>query len=310
LFAGAYALYVLPACVSWRERLRALALAALAPCAWAAFDLAVTGDPLYSLHGTQGLAVTLDRPRDLTAALLSAPTSMSTVLGTTVALAGIVGGVAAILTLYRRALLPVAMIAVGLCCFIALGLAGLPILSRYLMVPIVALCLFAAVAVFGWSRLEHRGWLRATWMVVSLAIAGMLATGVPHNVHQLQRVNRFMSLHTTIEQDLHALAADPVWNVRGDREVRVMTRRAVPLLAVWLDLPSSRVSASDLAPDARVLVVAPATDRIRRSYFSLTTPRWEPVPRPGWRELYRNGSWVLYETAGGHEPGRPAARPS
>jgi hypothetical protein len=118
LFAVAYALYLLPACGDLRSRLRRLAPAAIAPCVWAAFDLVVTGDPLHSLHGTQQLAAQLERPRGLASAVTTVPISLVDVLGAPLALVGLVGCLAATLMFYRRALLPTALIGIGLCCFL------------------------------------------------------------------------------------------------------------------------------------------------------------------------------------------------
>ena len=56
-----------------RGEWRWLALALAAPVLWAAMDLAVTGDPLHSLHGTRALAEELGRPRNTGTALSAAP---------------------------------------------------------------------------------------------------------------------------------------------------------------------------------------------------------------------------------------------
>src|SRR4051795_11376705 len=62
LLAGLYFLWMWPS-VTPRERVRLVALAALAPLLWALIDLIVTGDPLHSLHGTAALAEEGDRRR-------------------------------------------------------------------------------------------------------------------------------------------------------------------------------------------------------------------------------------------------------
>src|SRR4051794_39433561 len=50
---------------TWPERIRYAALAAVGPLAWVALDAIVTGDPLFSLHHTGGLAEDLGRSRPL-----------------------------------------------------------------------------------------------------------------------------------------------------------------------------------------------------------------------------------------------------
>src|SRR5580693_7113554 len=64
VLSGAYWLWC-----SWRAdnstRLRYLALAAIAPVVWAGLDAIVTGNPLYSLTATAGLASELERTQGL-----------------------------------------------------------------------------------------------------------------------------------------------------------------------------------------------------------------------------------------------------
>ena len=55
LYAGAYWLWLFPA-RDWPDRLKLLALAAAAPVIWALSDLVITGDLLWSFHGTHDLA--------------------------------------------------------------------------------------------------------------------------------------------------------------------------------------------------------------------------------------------------------------
>jgi len=63
--AGLYALRI-GWRASWGVRARAVGAAAVAPVLWVLTDLAVTGDPLFSLLHTDGLALELQRERPLT----------------------------------------------------------------------------------------------------------------------------------------------------------------------------------------------------------------------------------------------------
>src|SRR5580704_15155194 len=60
VLSGVYWLWCYPRS-SWRTRLGNLAIAATAPLIWAGLDLIVTGNPLYSLTATAGLAQELER---------------------------------------------------------------------------------------------------------------------------------------------------------------------------------------------------------------------------------------------------------
>jgi hypothetical protein len=298
LFTGAYVLYRLGSCDDLPSRLRVVALGAFAPLAWAACDLVVTGDPLYSLHGTTQLAAALERPRGLAAAIATMPVALVETLGTPLALTGLMGCVVAMLLLYRRSLLPVAMLGVGLSSFLALGVFGLPILSRYLIVPIAIVGLFASVALAGWIGLDRDHRLRRPWMAGSAVLAGILAISLSVTVQRDRNVVSMLSAQSTIERDLHTLASMPAWSRRGDRTVHVTTRRAVPLLAGWLGVPIQNVSADEPRPGSSALVIRPASPEVALRFRSATTPPWldEVDATVTSRELYRNGSWILSET--------------
>lgn len=129
LFTAAYVAYLLLADARVRP-LRLLALAAIAPCAWALFDLAVTGDPLHSLHGTQALAAEVGRARGAGTALDAIGPAFVDFLGSPLALAGMAGAVLSLAVLRRRALLPAATPGLGLVAFVAIGAAGLAVIPR------------------------------------------------------------------------------------------------------------------------------------------------------------------------------------
>ena len=104
-----------------RRRRYALALAA-APIIWALTDLAVTGDPLHSLHATSELADDLGRERGLD----EVPGSFVSFVGDTVrppvALLAPVGVVLAVRQLGWRALrVPLALFAAGVITFVGTG---------------------------------------------------------------------------------------------------------------------------------------------------------------------------------------------
>ncbi len=158
-----------------RERLALAALVAVAPVVWALVDLAVTGDPLYSLHGTNALADLLGRERGISHVPKAFVTYLSDVARPPVALAGVIGLVLALRRFgAARMAVPLALLGAGALTFVATGIAGLSIIQRYLTVPAVALCILAGYAVLGYTTLEP-GPLRARWR---LAAAGALVAGL------------------------------------------------------------------------------------------------------------------------------------
>ncbi|MEA2422103.1 MAG: hypothetical protein QOF55_1202, partial [Thermoleophilaceae bacterium] len=133
LLSLAYLAYLIaprPRAVS--VRLCALALAA--PLIWCAFDLVTTGAPLNSLTTTQDLAGTLQRERGVLSAFSDTPVNLQAILGSEIAWAGLAVCAVALLLAQQRALVPFGALVTGLLGFIALGVANLPLLTRYLIV--------------------------------------------------------------------------------------------------------------------------------------------------------------------------------
>ncbi|MDQ3850604.1 MAG: hypothetical protein M3296_08335, partial [Actinomycetota bacterium] len=175
LLSGAYFLWcATPA--GWSQRVRLAVLAAFAPLLWTGVDAAVTGAPLFSLTHTSGLAEELGRQRGLS----DVPDAMLAFLRgldkAPVFSAGIVGLLVATLLVPRRARVPLALLLVGLATFVLVGVAGLSVISRYLLVPSLMVMVFAAVALGGWTMLREgvalrRGWALAAGLVIAYGLA-------------------------------------------------------------------------------------------------------------------------------------------
>ena len=153
------------------------ALVVAAPLVWALWDLVVTGDPLWSLHGTRELAEELERPRAIDTALSAVPSYLRDALGDPIVWLGLAGAAGGLLSFYERSLLPAALAAAGMLGFLALGLADLPLLIRYLLVPAVMLCLFCGLLAFGWTALPRSDPAWRAWVaggVVCLVVTAAL----------------------------------------------------------------------------------------------------------------------------------------
>ena len=174
VLAGLYWLRCLPG-GELRERAILLALVAIAPLLWALVDLAVTGDPLFSLHSTSALAESLGRERGLRNVPSSFVTFLADLARPPVALAGVVGLVLAVRRFgVRRMAVPLALVGTGAIAFVAIGIGGLSLIPRYLTLPAVALCVLAGYAVVGFTTLPA-GAARERWRRLAL---GALAVGV------------------------------------------------------------------------------------------------------------------------------------
>ncbi|MCW3010849.1 MAG: hypothetical protein JWO90_1253, partial [Solirubrobacterales bacterium] len=259
ILAGAYWLWIVrgsprtpqggrPPLMRWRPDLAALA--GVAPVLWALSDLAITGDPLYSLNATSELAEALGRERGIA----NVPTNFVSFLADTarppVFAAALLGAVLAWRARARlRALhVPLALFGAGTVTFVGTGAAGLSILPRYLTVPAVALCLLAGYAVLGFTTLPP-GRTRTLWQrgAVGAAVVGaaflVLKAG---SFAALARELRFIErTHTTVV----ATAADP--RVRQCAPVTLPTYRLIPDLRFELDAPEADVRArSEVGADA------------------------------------------------------------
>src|SRR5205085_9841077 len=85
-------------------------------------------------------------------------------------LLGAVAGLAfAVLAAPRRAAMPLVLFLSGLATFVLIGIAGLSVIERYLIVAALALLVFAAVALGGFTMLRP-GRVRAAWGIVATAL--------------------------------------------------------------------------------------------------------------------------------------------
>jgi len=230
---------------TWGARVRYAALAAAGPVVWALTDLAVTGDPMFSLTHTSGLAEELGRAKGLSAVPSSTVDFLVRLDKAPVVIAGLIGlGLAAYLV-PKRIGMPVALFIVGLGTFVMVGVAGLSVIQRYLLVPSLMVMVFAAVALGGWTMLRPGTRVRTAWAVAALLAVG---GGV---VFTATRVN----LHV-FENEL---------NFRGDARDGLEALLDKPEIRAGLACGPISVPNHKLIPDVRWLLDLPEGDVIARS---------------------------------------------
>src|SRR5436309_3248203 len=108
LFLAAYWLWLFPA-LDWPARLRYAALAAAAPAIWLLSDLLVTGDALWSLHGTRDLAQQLGRKTGIVNVPKVMPRRLGEIMRLPELIASVIGFVAGLKWTRDRTLLPAAI---------------------------------------------------------------------------------------------------------------------------------------------------------------------------------------------------------
>jgi hypothetical protein len=168
LLSGLYFLWCfLPA--DWPTRLRYAALTAAPPVIWVLLDWWATGDPKFSLTHTSGLAEELGRTAGLSDVPHATVHFLKNLDKVPVFYAGIAGLIAAVVLVPRRVRMPLALLVIGLGTFGLVGVAGLSVIDRYLLVPSLLVMVFAAVAVAGWAMLRASP-IRTLWAVGSVAL--------------------------------------------------------------------------------------------------------------------------------------------
>lgn len=286
LFSGAYLVWLW---VGGERDLRLVTLAAAAPVLWVVHDLALTGEPLYSLTGTRENAGELGRVTGLQNVPLYGPRRLGEIVREPV-LVGAVGGLALALGWFRRrtALLVVAE-ALAVLAFGALALAGLPIITRYLLLPATLAAILCGAGALGWARLAPGEPGRRAWMAFGALVAVLLVLFAPSQADRLRRLERSIAIQERILADLEALPAAAL----RCRPVAVPNRRPVPHLALAFGLDPARVRVG--AVGAARTYVGPSSRAVAERFIFDRRDPVRVLPRlpPGFRPVAGNASWTV-----------------
>ena len=302
LLAGLYFLWMSWR-ATWRERLKWAAWAAAAPVGWCLVDYAVTADPLFSLHYTSDSAEDLGRSRTLSELPGAIPDFLATIVKVPVLLAGLAGVVLAVLLVPKRALWPGVLALTGLGTFVAIGVAGLSVIERYLIVASLAVLVFAAVAVAGWTLLEP-GRVRTVWATAAgLGVAFVVVLTAAHL--DLRRFDNELRFRGDAHTALTRVMNDP--DVEAALRCGPLTlpnHKLVPDARWVADLPFERVYAraqigTKTYPRPRQrrgvwLVVIDRFAIFKQAYTNDLDPATIELPPAGWRLGARSGAYAAY----------------
>ncbi|MBA2347184.1 MAG: hypothetical protein H0V81_02720 [Solirubrobacterales bacterium] len=294
LLSGAYFLWMFRGS-SWRQRGLYAALTWIGPAIWVSLDWWATGDPLFSQTHTSELAGSLGRNKPIGEVPGLAVKYLINLDKAPIFAAGLGGLALAVYLVPRRVSAPAAVWGVGLGTFLLIGLAGLSVIDRYLLVPSLMMMVFAGVAFAGWSMLEP-GRVRTGWM----AAAGILAlAAVAYTVPRISLTSFDTDLrfrgesHTALEQ---VLAAPAVQRGLACGPVSVPSHKLVPDTRWILDRGEAGVYARadpeggaqpkrDIGrlPDRGVaLFVVNRTAMLRQAIVDSGDDPLDSVPAPGW----------------------------
>ena len=241
LLSGLYWLWLFPG-ATWRERVKSALLVGAAPIIWMATDLIVTGDPLFSQNHTSGLAEELGRNRGIGDVPSATVNFLKSLVKLPVAVAGLVGFALAAWLTPTRLRVPLALFVGGVLTFVAVGVAGLSVINRYLLVPSLMVMVFAAVALTGWTMLRE-GRARRVWALLALGavLFGVVWTALRVD---LTRLDNELNFRGNSHNSLVDLLDDP--KVRAAAKcgpVLTPNHRLIPDVRWILDLPEDRVIA-------------------------------------------------------------------
>lgn len=280
VLSGVYWLWCLPG-ASNATRLRRLALVLSAPVIWVALDAIVTGNPLYSLTATAGLAQELERTQGLSSVISSVWTFSERIDKVPVVLGGLAGIPLAIWIAPRRTLVALATTVLLYAVFVMEGAGGASVIDRYLLGGATLLLLFCAVSLGGWAMLERGSLLRRVWIVGASALI-LYGGASAASTLSLSTLQNTLAYHEEFHAGLAQALRDPA--------VAAQLRRC-PLLS----LPDNK-----LIPDARwILDSVGQHDIVARSEARADardgSPELQDRIREGSVAVYPLGSAIFYE---------------
>jgi hypothetical protein len=297
VLSGLYWLWLAPR-ASWGQRIRYAVLAAVGPLLWCLTDAVVTGDPLFSLHYTSSSAEELGRQRTLSEIPSSIPYFFSSLVKLPVLIGAVVGLVIAAVVTPKRMLVPLALLASGIGTFALVGLAGLSVIERYLIVGALALLVFAAVSLGGFTMLRPGSLPRRAWALGALALVvyGLVFTVTRVNPDRFVNELRFRGdAHAALEQVLREPAVKA-----GLRcgPLTVPNHKLVPDARWVAGLPEGRVLAradEDVKVDRGVgLYVTSRFALFKHAFSDPADPPTIQVPPAGFRRVATSAYYAVY----------------
>jgi hypothetical protein len=277
VLAGAYGLWLGRGGIA--ARARALAPAFAAPAIWAALDLIVTGNPLFSIQHTDALAAELQREIPLSEIPYQTVLLLAEILKWPLLALAVVGAVLAVRGRVQPLAVPAVVAVVTIATYLVIATGGLAKVYRYLLLAGIGGVLLAALALSGWARLDRASPWRRPW--IALAVAAVVLGGAYTAAH-LRPAGLVEQLRerTAIRTELTALLNAPaVAAARHCGPVSVPNHKLLPEIRWALGVPERGVRArSDRTFDATEPGVAVT---VRRKYELRPALNVAAVPADG-----------------------------
>ncbi len=280
---------------SARELAALTLLAAAAPLVWIASDLAITGDPLWSLSNTRRTAETLDRMSGIANVPEYIPRRIGEILRPPVLAGAAIGGVLSLVWLRRRALLGASAGVIAVVVFAAFATAGLPIDTRYAFLAAAILAIFCGAGAFGWMLLARDHPYRRAWMVAGGLVLVALIAYAPAQYRSAHHELDALANQERIQNDLLALVDDRAIAVRCG-PIGVPNHAPVPLLALYLKTSPRNIVSPEAGHISSGIYVDPASSEVETDYVLDRHDPVEPVSVPrGFYQTHADRSWRIFE---------------
>ena len=274
---------------------------------WVLFDAITTGNPLYSLTGTQETVESLKRQTGPVDLVLYGPRRLGEVMQWPGMIGGFGGLVLGICLLRRRSALGFVAVILALLAFAFLAAAGLAIIARYTMLAGAILSIFFALALLGWRFIDRGNPWRLRWQVFAGIVLLMVLIWLPNQWNLDKQVHTDMVNQGQIENDLSDLVDEGAFSPECG-PIAVPNHRAVPRLAFGLDVrPTDIVSASEAVSGEEKekleeikhqggYWVQPASEFVIHNYIldPNDTTNFKIEAPPGFHQVAGNESWLIY----------------
>ncbi|MBI4898336.1 MAG: hypothetical protein HY827_08200 [Actinobacteria bacterium] len=280
------------------------ALVAAAPAIWLGWDWIVTGDPMYSVSSTREVAGQLNRQKSLPQAVWLLPRMVGGSEQALFPIAGTLGLGLAIYALRARMLMLIGLAATGVLTYLLIAVAGLSVISRYLVIPSIVMCIGTAFALVGWVQLTGRSRRVGVWIaMITLLVALLRAPAMTDNARHLNTSTdqvsvKFSRIYKIFDND----------EVRGQIErclpVVAFTHESVPVIRYRLGLAKKDVPATTQlnAPptSGSLLIQTSSLDPFQLTVVDrLLRKPWTGMPQPGFEFVGENRAWMVYTSCGG-----------
>jgi hypothetical protein len=275
---------------------------------WVLFDAITTGNPLYSLTGTQETVESLKRQTGPVDLVLYGPRRLGEVMQWPGMIGGFGGLVLGICLLRRRSALGFVAVVLALLAFAFLAAAGLAIIARYTMLAGAILSIFFALALLGWRFIDRGDPWRLRWQIFAGIVLLMVLIWLPNQWDLDKQVHTDLTNQGRIENDLSDLVDEGAFSPECG-PIAVPNHRAVPRLAFGLDVkPTDVVSASEAVSGEEKeklnkvgYWVEPASSFVIHNYIldpNDKTNFKSLEPPAGFHEVASNESWRIYSRCG------------